>query len=83
MGTIAVVAMAAIGGCWWPITIEPLWLQQVAHIFPTAWAMNAFNDLMLRQRDVTAVLPAVIALFAFGIGYATLGAFFLRRAHAS
>lgn len=83
MGTIAVVAMAAIGGCWWPITIEPPWLQQVAHVFPTAWAMNAFNDLMLRQRDATAILPAVVALFAFGIGYATLGAFFLRRAHAS
>lgn len=73
MGTIAVVAMAAIGGCWWPITIEPVWLQNVAHVFPTAWAMGAFNDLMLRQRDLADVLPAVAVLLGFGVVYLVVG----------
>jgi ABC-2 type transport system permease protein len=74
VGTIAVVAMAAIGGCWWPLTIEPLWLQRVAHVFPTAWAMGAFNDLMLRGRSPVEVLPAVLALLGFGVLYLFLGA---------
>ncbi len=74
VGTMAVVAMAAVGGCWWPITIEPLWLQRLAHLFPTAWAMGAFNDLMLRQRDLTSVLPKVGALLGFGLAYLVLGA---------
>jgi ABC-2 type transport system permease protein len=73
IGTMAVVAMAAVGGCWWPITIEPIWLQKLAHLFPTAWAMEAFNDLMLRQRELTSVLPKVSALFGFGLGYLALG----------
>jgi len=73
IGTMAVVAMAAVGGCWWPITIEPMWLQKLAHLFPTAWAMEAFNDLMLRQRELTSVLPKVSALFGFGLGYLALG----------
>ena len=73
IGTMAVVAMAAIGGCWWPITIEPVWLQNIAHFFPTAWAMGAFNDLMLRQRELTFVLPKVGALLGFGVGYLALG----------
>ncbi len=74
LGTIAIVAMAAIGGCWWPITIEPSWLQTFAHLFPTAWAMGAFNDLMLRQRELSFVLPKIGALLAFGLGYIALGA---------
>ncbi|HEY7700377.1 MAG TPA: ABC transporter permease [Vicinamibacteria bacterium] len=74
VGTMAVVAMAAIGGCWWPITIEPTWLQKLAHLFPTAWAMGAFNDLMLRQRDLGSVLPKIGALLGFGVAYLVLGA---------
>lgn len=74
LGTIAVVAMAAVGGCWWPITIEPPWLQKIAHVFPTAWAMDAFNDLMLRQRDLASVLPEIAALLGFGLAYLALGA---------
>jgi ABC-2 type transport system permease protein len=73
IGTMAVVAMAAIGGCWWPITIEPAWLQTAAHVFPTAWAMGAFNDLMLRQRELSSVLPEVGALLGFGVAYLVLG----------
>jgi ABC-2 type transport system permease protein len=74
MGTIAVVAMAAIGGCWWPITIEPMWLQRLAHVFPTAWAMGAFNDLMLRQLHLVDVLPEALALLGFGVLYFVVGA---------
>ncbi|MGI9306914.1 MAG: ABC transporter permease [Gammaproteobacteria bacterium] len=73
MGTMAVVAMAAVGGCWWPISIEPYWLQRVAHIFPTAWAMNAFNDLMLRGRGLGDVWVSIAALFGFGILYILCG----------
>jgi linearmycin/streptolysin S transport system permease protein len=83
MGTIAVVAMAAIGGCWWPISIEPVWLQRLAHVFPTAWAMGAFNDLMLRQRAIGEVLPAIGALVGFGVVYLVLGSRLYRSGEAT
>ena len=83
MGTIAVVAMAAIGGCWWPITIEPIWLQKLAHVFPTAWAMEAFNDLMLRRRGLVDVMPAVLALVGFGSLFLVAGARLHRRQERS
>lgn len=73
LGTVAVVAMTAIGGCWWPISIEPGWLQRIAHLFPPAWAMDAFNDLMLRERSLAEVGPALAALAAFGATYLWLG----------
>ena len=84
LGTIAIMAMAAIGGCWWPITIEPLWLQKLAHLFPTAWAMEAFNDLMLRERGLADIAPSLLALVIFGIVYLVAGMkLYLRREEAA
>lgn len=80
LGTIAIMGMAAIGGCWWPLTIEPIWVQNVALLFPTAWAMEAFNDLMLRERTLIDIVPAVGALAGFGALYFVLGLrIFIRR----
>jgi hypothetical protein len=36
--------------------------------------MEAFNDLMLRQRDLGSVLPKLGALVGFGVAYLLLGA---------
>ena len=83
LGTIAIMAMAAIGGCWWPISIEPLWLQKLAHLFPTAWAMEAFNDLMLRERSLSDIALGLLALVIFGIVYLVAGMkLYLRREEA-
>jgi ABC-2 type transport system permease protein len=84
LGTIAIMGMAAVGGCWWPITIEPRWLQTVAHFFPTAWAMGAFNDLMLRERGLADVRLALVALVLFGVLYLMVGTkLYLRREESS
>ncbi len=84
LGTIAIMGMAAIGGCWWPMSIEPKWLQRLAHLFPTAWAMEAFNDLMLRERSLSDVGLAVIALVVFGLIYLAVGRrLYLRREEVS
>ncbi len=84
LGTIAITGMAAVGGCWWPMSVEPRWLQRLAHLFPTAWAMEAFNDLMLRERSLPDVGLAVFALIVFGLIYLAVGRrLYLRREEAS
>jgi ABC-2 type transport system permease protein len=80
LGTIAVMGMAAVGGCWWPMSFEPQWLQSFAYVFPTAWAMEAFNDLMLRELGLADVWPSLLALVLFGLAYGAAGLrIFLRR----
>ena len=65
-GAIAIMTMAAVGGCWWPQELEPPFMKMLALSLPTTWAMNAYNDLMIRQLPATsAILPsAVITGFA-------------------
>jgi ABC-2 type transport system permease protein len=69
LGAIAIVTMCAIGGCWWPIDLEPRWMRDVARAFPTTWAMTGFKDLMMRRQTFTAVLEPSFVLLAFGLAF--------------
>jgi ABC-type multidrug transport system permease subunit len=73
IGSIAIVTMAAVGGCWWPIDLEPRWMRQVALAFPTTWAMEAFNDLMIRRRGLDAALRPAAVMGAYGVCYLLAG----------
>jgi len=73
VGSIVIVTMAAIGGCWWPIDLEPRWMRSVALGFPTTWAMEAFNDLMIRRRGLEAALRPTLVLLGFGALYLGIG----------
>jgi hypothetical protein len=70
---------AAVGGCWWPIDLEPRWMRQVALAFPTTWAMEAFNDLMIRRRGIEAALRPTAVMAAFGVLYLLVGTAVFRR----
>jgi ABC-type transport system involved in cytochrome c biogenesis permease component len=80
VGSIVIVTMAAVGGCWWPIDLEPPWMRQAALAFPTTWAMAAFNDLMIRRQPASAVVEATGVLLGFGALYLMMGlALFARQ----
>ena len=67
-GSIAVLtslALAPLGGCWWPLFTTPKWMQFIARITPHGWATTGFNKLMVFGADFRAVLPEVLALVAF------------------
>lgn len=73
LGAIAIVTMCAVGGCWWPIDLEPRWMRDVAQWFPTTWAMTGFKDLMMRRQTVEAALQPTAILFVFGLVFLAAG----------
>jgi len=73
VGSAVVVSMAAMGGCWWPIDLEPRWMRRVALAFPTTWAMDAFNDLMIRRRSASIALLPSLVMAAYGALYLAAG----------
>jgi ABC-type multidrug transport system permease subunit len=79
VGSIVILTMAAAGGCWWPIDLEPRWMRRAALAFPTTWAMDAYNDLMIRREPPQAVLRATAALAAFAVLYLAAGLLLFRR----
>lgn len=65
--TLVVLLTSAIGGAWWPLFLEPSWLQQIAKIGITAWAMEGLNGLMIYGKDFMSVLPDILGLLAYGL----------------
>lgn len=65
--------MAALGGAWWPIDIVPPFMKTIGHLFPSAWAMDGFTDIIVRQAGVVDIwLPATMLLGYAGVFF-TLG----------
>ena len=65
--TLCVLAMSALGGSWWPLYIEPTWMQQIAHVTLTAWAMNGFNQLLVYGNGLSTISTSLAVLAGIGL----------------
>lgn len=59
-------ALAMLGGCYWPIEVTSPFMQQIARLTPTGWAMAALKDVVARGMGLEAVLVPVALLLGFG-----------------
>ncbi|MFH1639526.1 MAG: ABC transporter permease [Chloroflexota bacterium] len=59
------LALAPLGGCWWPLFVTPKWMQDLAKITPHGWATTGFNKLMVFGGDFSAAVPEMVALAVF------------------
>ncbi len=73
LGVTISMAMAAIGGCWWPLDFEPGWMRELARWLPTTWTMQAFNDLMIRDQPPSAALLPLAATIGIGVIFIVAG----------
>jgi len=62
LGVLAANALAALGGCWWPIEVTPEWMQMVQKVTPTGWTMDALHKLISFQSGAASALPQVAVL---------------------
>ncbi len=72
LGVLAANALAALGGCWWPIEVTPQWMQMVQKGLPTGWAMDALHKLISFQSGAASALPQLAILLAATFVIATL-----------
>ena len=66
-GATSVVILAAIGGVWIPVFAMPKMMQNISHISPMNWGLNAFYDVLLRNGGFQEILTEIIFLFLFFI----------------
>jgi ABC-2 type transport system permease protein len=77
---ISVIAgniLAALGGCWWPAEVSPLWMQKISILLPTGMAMDGLHRLMSFGEPAASVLPhiAVLTVLALATGWLAARAF--------
>ena len=67
------MALAALGGAWYPLEVTPPLYRQIASVLPSTWAMRAYTDLLARGATVADVLPSVAVLLGFGVLFTVVG----------
>jgi len=65
LSVILILTMSALGGCFVPRFVMPDWLRTLGLITPQAWALDAYQDLLVRGYGLREVLPQVGALLGF------------------
>jgi ABC-2 type transport system permease protein len=72
LSLIAMFVFASLGGAWFPLEVAGKTFAAIGHIMPTAWAMDGFQNLLMRGLGLQSVfLPAgmlgLYALAFFGL----------------
>ena len=70
---LLLLTMSALGGCFVPRFIMPEWLKTIGLITPHAWALDAYQDLLVRGYGLIDVLPKVGALAGFATVFFAIG----------
>jgi ABC-2 type transport system permease protein len=78
-----VMTLSALGGLWWPQSIQPDWMSRLGPAVFTTWAMRGLNDLILRDRGLEALATPVGMLVAYGATALALGLLLFRRRHSA
>ena len=63
------VALAAVGGMFMPRFAMPEFMQTMALFTPHAWALEGFQDVIVRGLGITAVLNEVAVLMLFALAF--------------
>jgi len=70
---LLLLTLSVLGGCFIPRFIMPEWLRTVGLVTPHAWALDAFQDLLVRGYNFWEVLPKVGVLGAFAVIFFGIG----------
>ena len=75
---LLLLTLSALGGCFVPRFTMPEWLQTVGLITPHAWALDAYQDLLVRGYGLLEVVPKIGVLAAFALAFFAIGAWRFR-----
>ena len=69
---IAMFVFSALGGAWFPLDITGKTFAAIGHLMPTAWAMDGFQNIVLRGLGLSSVLLPAGILLAYAVAFFAL-----------
>lgn len=67
IATTASLALAALGGCWWPLDVMPEWMQRIGLTLPTGQAMRGLELLQNARLDQNTLTAIAATLGAYSL----------------
>lgn len=69
LSLIAMFIFAAMGGAWFPLEVAGEAFAAIGHVLPTAWAMDGFQNILMRGLGLQSVLMPAGILLAYALGF--------------
>jgi ABC-2 type transport system permease protein len=69
---IAMFVFSAMGGAWFPLDVTGKTFAAIGHLMPTAWAMDGFQNIVLRGLGLSSVLLPAGILLAYAVVFFAL-----------
>jgi ABC-2 type transport system permease protein len=60
---------SALGGAWFPLESSGQGFTAIGYLTPASWAMNGFQNILVRGLDAAAVLLPVGILLLYALGF--------------
>jgi ABC-2 type transport system permease protein len=69
LSLIAMFVFAAMGGAWFPLEVAGKAFAAVGHIMPTAWAMDGFQNILIRGLEFQSILMPAGVLLLYALAF--------------
>lgn len=66
---LAMFVFSALGGAWFPLDITGRAFAAIGHLMPTAWAMDGFENIIVRGLGLNSVLLPAGILLAYTVAF--------------
>ncbi|MGZ9225227.1 MAG: ABC transporter permease [Anaerolineales bacterium] len=76
---IAMFLFSALGGTWFPLESAGGAFAAIGNAMPSAWAMNGYQNILIRGLGLESVWMAVGILFVYAMGFFLLAVWRFRR----
>jgi ABC-2 type transport system permease protein len=76
---VAMFVFAALGGAWFPLESAGRAFASIGHLTPAAWAMDGFQNILVRGQGFGSALRPTGILLAYALGFFGLATWLFRR----
>ncbi len=66
---VAMFLFSALGGAWFPLSLAGPAFSAAAHLLPTAWAMEGYQNIVLRGLGAGSLLLPAGILLAYTVAF--------------
>jgi ABC-2 type transport system permease protein len=71
VGNIAYMALAVLGGLWFPLTMFPKWIQSIGKLTPSYQLMQIVSSY-LEHREFNAIAALIVLVYTVGVSLVVL-----------
>jgi ABC-2 type transport system permease protein len=76
---ITMFIFSAMGGAWFPLEVTGKTFAAIGHVFPSAWAMDGFQNLLVRGLGLQSVLLPVGIMAGYALAFLALAVWRFRE----